>query len=188
MRPLILDTLEYTYDFITKPKVTLDKIVKERRLREGLLIWIFTLMLPCISAIIQLSGAHIGAAVGALLFGGVCFILQIIFIHGISCLLGGSGTIKALAAGLGFSNIPLNFATLAESLLFILPSLLVHFISIASLLWTLVLSVLTVRSTYGMNTARSTLAVCMPMIILVCVVVILVVWFTFSVLSLVKGF
>ncbi|MGE1062294.1 YIP1 family protein [Megasphaera paucivorans] len=188
MRSLILDTLEYTYDLITKPKVTLDKIVQERRLREGVLIWIFTLILPCVSAIVQLSGAHIGAAFGALLFGCVCFILQIIFIHGISCLLGGSGTIKALAAGLGFSNIPLNFATLAESLLFILPSILVHFISIASLLWTLVLSVLAVRSAYGMSTARSTLAVCMPMIIVVCVIIILVIWFAFSVLTLVKGF
>lgn len=188
MKQLLMDTLEYTFDVISNPKPALDKVVHEVRLHEGLLIWVFTLLLPCLSAFVQMKDGSLRTAIGAFVAGAIIFLAQVICIHGMASILGGKGSIKSLAAGLGFSNIPLNFATLAESLVFLLPGSAVHTVSGAAFIWSVVLAVLVIRSNYSFSTERSVATLLLPIILLIVAIIAIVLCFVVSLVTLLKGF
>lgn len=119
--------------------------------------------------------------------GAIGLFLQIVCIHGAARLLGGQGAFKALASGLAFSDVPLNFATVAESLVFVLPSGLVHLISLAALLAALVFDVYAVHFTYGLSLGRSTAAVLLPIVLLLGLLVALIAFVFVGVVSTVTS-
>ena len=188
MKQLILDSLVLVYDIITKPRIAVVDIIGGMRIREGLLVWIFTLVLPVISAMAQLGHVSLLVFLGTFIAGFLFLIVQIVCVHGVASLLGGKGPIKGLAAGICFSDVPLCFATLIESLVFILPSSLTHLATLAVTIWSIVLAVLAIKTNYGLGTGRSIVALFLPLVLFLCIFAVLAIYFVFSIVSMVKGF
>ena len=184
---LVQDALVLVYDVITRPRSAMAGVVSPARLRVGLFVWAFMLLLPIFSATAQLGRFSLSLLLGTTIGGIVFFLLQVMFIHGAASLFGGKGPVRGLAAGLCFANVPLCFATLAESFIFLLPSPLVHLLSLIAALWSIYLDVLAIKENYGLGTGRSIVALFLPVVIIVVILVIIAVCFVVSLASLVKG-
>lgn len=185
---LVQDALVLLYDVITHPRTAMADVVSAIHLREGLLVLAFTLILPCFSATAQMGRFSLSLLLGTVIGGALLLLLQVIFIHGAASLFGGKGPAQGLAAGLCFANAPLCFATLAESFIFLLPSPLVHLLSLIAAFWSIYLDVWAIKENYGLGTGRSIVALFLPVVVIVVVLVIIAVYFVVSLASLVKGF
>ena len=188
MNELIQDTLELTYDIITKPHSSMSRIVSGMRYREGLMIWGFTMLLPCFSAMFQMGRFSASLFIGTIVGACLLLVIQVVFVHGAASLFGGKGPILGLAAGICFSDVPLCFATLAESLVFVLPSSLVHVLTLGVTIWSIYVAVLAVKINYGLDGGRSIVALFLPVILIVGIIALLAVYFVYSIASLVSGF
>lgn len=176
-----------TYDVLTKPKTTLATITKEQHIEEGMLIWFLTILLSVISIFAQWEQSTVLTFFGVYIGAGLFFLIRLGCLHGTARLLGGRGAVTGIAAGLCFADIPMNLATLAESFVFILPTEVIHVISIVAMVWSFVLTVMVVMGNYGMSVIRSVLAIFLPVIFIAGCVVLFFLYIAMSIVSLVPG-
>ncbi|OKY52971.1 Yip1 family protein [Megasphaera cerevisiae] len=188
MKQHIEDALVLAYGVVTEPQKNIASITEKQQLCEGLIIWAGTILLSVISVFSQWEKASMLTLIA--LYGGAAlfFLFRILFLHGTSRMLGGEGSLKGIASGLCFADIPANLATLAESFVFILPAQLVYLISFAVMIWSFALAVMAVRSNYGLSTGRSVAAIILPAVLFIGVIVILFVYVAVSIASVFEGF
>lgn len=187
MMEKLKDALELTYDCLFHPQKTLFLVAMEQRLYEGIWIWMLSVLLTVVSVLAQAERSFLLSLIGIYLGAGIFFLIRIGLLHGAARLLGGRGTIKGLAAALCFADVPLNLATLAESLTFFLPTELVHVISFFSGIWALWLCVITVRQHYQLGAVYSILAIFLPILAVLVCILLLLIYVAVSVVSLFPG-
>jgi len=185
MKERIYDALELLFDTLTRPAQAMMHITAGGQFRTGMLIWAFTIILPCISALVQMRHGSVLLVAGAFVGGAVSLFFQTLLVHGAALLLGGHGQARNLAAAFCFADFPLNFAILLSSLVFILPTGLVQGLSVAALLWAVVLAAYAVRANYGMGMGRSCIALFLPLLIVLGLLAVLFMYIVVEVVSLV---
>lgn len=184
MKEYIQEGLALAYGIICAPKETLSVIVTEQRLGEGIAIWILSVLLSVVSVWAQWNDASVWTA--AAIYGGTAFFLgcRILLIHGSARLLGHRGSIKSLTAAICFSEIPLNLATLFGSLIFVVPGLVVHIVSLAAGIWTFVLDVMAIKANYNASTGHGVAILLLSVAIIIVAALILALYAIFTVVSL----
>ena len=178
--------IDNLYGTLVNPKKTLALLAARRQAGQGVLAFLLANLFSSLAALLgeDLGGStanlDLGGALPAIF--GIAFLLTAVFwlvglgvLHLLAELLGGEGSIKSLLATQGFAQVPAIFVVPFAFLGILIGDWLTITASLALGLWTLILSVLSVKFSYGLSTGRSVLTVLLPGIVALLVMLIIVV-------------
>jgi hypothetical protein len=157
--------LDLVAELITSPVSAMREITNGERLREGFLIWIFSVLIISLSVMHGSGGAVAGFILTAVLMG-LSLIAYSAIIDYIAGFAGGTGTAKGITAAFMASSIPEVF----QAVLALLSVAGVQFLEGIGLfvifIWSFVLEVIAISENYHFTKGKSFLIAIAPAIIL----------------------
>lgn len=165
--------LEILYDVLFQPASAMRQVVNKELTRQGVLVFLLSVLLPSLALWLGLRDSAMGMAAGALSvvhIGGslLLWFTGTAILHLIAEFYGGQGRAKGLFAALGFAQLPRILIIPLWVVAALLPEALRPFVMGLSaavvLLWILALHVSALQAAYSFGKAKAVLVLATPLL------------------------
>ena len=166
--------LDNIYGLVVRPVKTLEDVTSGEKLKEGIIIWLFVILLTTLSSF-KAGAGIVTQFIGTIILLGIFLLFHSAVTDYFSGLLGGRGTARGITAGFMCASLPyavsVFFALLSQFGLEIINSIGMF----AIVIWSFLLDILAIRSNYGFGNGKAFLIGISPFLISVFLIIALII-------------
>lgn len=166
--------LDNIYGLVVRPVKTLEDVTSGEKLKEGIIIWLFVILLMTLSSF-KAGAGIVTQFIGTTILLGIFLLFHSAVTDYFSGLLGGRGTARGITAGFMCASLPYGFsvffALLSQFGLEIINSIGMF----AIVIWSFLLDILAIRSNYGFGNGKAFLIGISPFLISVFLIIALII-------------
>ncbi|MDU7217392.1 MAG: hypothetical protein E6293_07875 [Dialister sp.] len=162
--------LDNIYGLVVRPVKTLEDVTSGEKIKEGIIIWLFVILLMTLSSF-KAGAGIVTQFIGTIILLGIFLLFHSAVTDYFSGLLGGRGTARGITAGFMCASLPyafsVFFALLSQFGLEIINSIGMF----AIVIWSFLLDILAIRSNYGFGNGKAFLIGISPFLISVFLII-----------------
>ena len=166
--------LDNIYGLVVRPVKTLEDVTSGEKLKEGIIIWLFVILLMTLSSF-KAGAGIVTQFIGTIILLGIFLLFHSALTDYFSGLLGGRGTARGITAGFMCASLPYAFSVFFTLLSQFGLEIINSIGMFAIVIWSFLLDILAIRSNYGFGNGKAFLIGISPFLISVFLIIALII-------------